>query len=84
MLALMRINAIPIPATTLRTSKDIEYRLASADIKAIIAASEDADKVEEAVNSSGTDPILILIYEHFIHPPPSPPIKGGKSLKKLS
>lgn len=36
MLALMRISTIPIPATALLTSKDIEYRLASADIKAFL------------------------------------------------
>jgi len=63
MLALMRINAIPIPATTLLTSKDIEYRLASADIKAIIASDEDAQKVETAVNNSSAHPSLIIIGE---------------------
>ena len=63
MLALMRINAIPIPATTLLTSKDIEYRLASAYIKAIIASDEDAPKVETAVNNSSANPILILVGE---------------------
>ena len=63
MLALMRINAIPIPATTLLTSKDIEYRLASADIKAIITSDEDADKVETAVNNSSAHPSLIIIGE---------------------
>ena len=76
MLALMRINAIPIPATTLLTSKDIEYRLASADIKAIIAADEDAPKVETAVNNSSANPILILVGESS----PSIPllVKEGK------
>ena len=63
MLALMRINAIPIPATTLLTSKDLEYRLASADIKAIITSDEDADKVETAVNNSSAHPSLIIIGE---------------------
>ena len=63
MLALMRINAIAIPATTLLTSKDIEHRLASADIKAIIASDEDALKVETAVNNSSANPILILVGE---------------------
>ena len=76
MLALMRINAIAIPATTLLTSKDIEHRLASADIKAIIASDEDAPKVEEAVNSSGTNPILILIYEHLSTLPSIPSHQG--------
>lgn len=61
MLALMRINAIPIPATTLLTSKDIGYRLAATAIKAIIASDEDAAKVESAVNDSSTKPSLIII-----------------------
>ncbi|HBR21753.1 MAG TPA: acyl-CoA synthetase, partial [Nitrospiraceae bacterium] len=76
MLALMRINAIPIPATTLLTSKDIEYRLAAADIKAIIAAEEDAQKVETAVNNTSVNPILILVGES--NPPIPPLVKGGK------
>ncbi len=50
MLGLMRLNAVPIPATTLLTSKDISYRLSAADIKAVIATGEDAPKVESAVS----------------------------------
>ncbi|MDI6745315.1 MAG: acyl--CoA ligase [Thermodesulfovibrionales bacterium] len=73
MLALMRINAIPIPATTLLTSKDIEYRLAATDIKAIIAAKEDADKVKDALKAHGNIVLLIIIN------PPIPPLeKGGE------
>jgi acyl-coenzyme A synthetase/AMP-(fatty) acid ligase len=61
MLALMRINAIPIPATTLLTSRDIRHRLVATDIKAIIATDEDILKVEDAVNSISTNPLLIII-----------------------
>jgi acetyl-CoA synthetase/medium-chain acyl-CoA synthetase len=61
MLALMRLNAIPIPATTLLTSKDIEYRLSATDIKAIITTDEDAPKVEDAIKNSSTIPLLIII-----------------------
>lgn len=61
MLALMRLNAVPIPATTLLTSKDIEYRMTAGDIKAVIATDEEASKIEEAVNSSSTKPLLMLI-----------------------
>ncbi len=60
MLALMRLNAIPIPATTILTSKDIEYRLSATDIKAIIATEEDAPKVEEALKNSSSMPLLII------------------------
>jgi len=54
MLALMRLKAIPIPATTLFTSRDIKYRLAVADIKAIIATDEDAWKVEDSLHGFNT------------------------------
>jgi acetyl-CoA synthetase/medium-chain acyl-CoA synthetase len=58
MLGLMRLNAVPIPATTLLTEKDVGYRLAATDIKAIIAAEEDAQKIEAAVNNSSATPLL--------------------------
>jgi acetyl-CoA synthetase/medium-chain acyl-CoA synthetase len=61
MLALMRLCAVPIPATTLLTAKDIEYRLRATNIKATVAGEEDAKKVEEAVNSASANPLLISI-----------------------
>jgi acyl-coenzyme A synthetase/AMP-(fatty) acid ligase len=76
MLALMRLNAIPIPATTLLTSKDIKYRLSVIDIKAIIATDGDALKVEDAANNTSASPLLIVINEN--NPPISPLEKGGK------
>ncbi len=60
-LAIMRINAVAIPGTTLLTSKDIEYRLKAADIKAVISDAENASKIEEAVNKYGKDILLINI-----------------------
>ncbi|GAB6182852.1 acyl--CoA ligase [Thermodesulfovibrio hydrogeniphilus] len=60
-LGIMRINAVAIPGTTLLTAKDIEYRLKAADIKAVFSNSENADKIEEAVNKYGKDVILINI-----------------------
>lgn len=60
MLSLMRLNAIPIPATTLLTSKDIEYRLKATDIKAIVATEEDAIKAREAIKSSSASGILLI------------------------
>ncbi|MBI4745177.1 MAG: acyl--CoA ligase [Deltaproteobacteria bacterium] len=68
MLALMRLNAIPIPATTLLASKDIEYRLKATDIKAVTCTDEDAAKVEEAIRGApGSKPILITIGEGTGH-----------------
>lgn len=61
MLALMRINALPIPATTLLSPKDIAYRLSATDIKAVIATEESAPKVEEAMSAVETPPLLLSI-----------------------
>ena len=77
MLALMRLNAIPIPATTLLTSRDIGYRLSSAGIKAVVSTDEDAEKVEDAVNSTSTNPLLIIINENN-NPPFHPLPKRGE------
>jgi len=67
MLALMRLNAIPIPATILLTSRDIGYRLCATNIKAIIAAEAEALRLEDAINSSASGhvnaPLLIIIGE---------------------
>jgi acyl-coenzyme A synthetase/AMP-(fatty) acid ligase len=63
-LALMRLGAVPAPATTLLSAKDIEYRLTATDMKAVIAAPEDAPKVEDAmgcVSSSGRRGALLPI-----------------------
>jgi len=59
MLALMRINAVPIPATTLLTAKDISYRLSATDIKAVIATEEEVSKVEDAVGTHSYTPLLL-------------------------
>lgn len=58
-LALMRLNSVSIPGTTLLTTKDIEYRLKAADIKAVVSDGENASKIEEAINRVGKEVILI-------------------------
>lgn len=63
MLALMRLNAVPIPATTLLTQKDIEYRLHAVDIKAVIVTDEDARKASEAIERAsvnGVKEVLLI------------------------
>ncbi|MCD6490567.1 MAG: acyl--CoA ligase [Thermodesulfobacterium sp.] len=62
-LALMRLGAIVIPATILLTPKDLEYRLSVTDIKAIISNNENAPKVEEAVNNTKKDALLVNVDE---------------------
>ncbi|MGE5238773.1 MAG: acyl--CoA ligase [Chloroflexota bacterium] len=69
MLALMRINAIPVPSTPLLSAKDITYRISVADLKAIIATADEAPKVETAVAGSfirqeSVAPVLIALDEH--------------------
>lgn len=63
LLSLMRLNAIPIPATTLLTSKDIEYRLRATGITAVIVTEEDLPKVLEAAKTSASVPLLITVGE---------------------
>ncbi len=63
MLGLMRLNAVPIPATTLLTEKDIQYRLSATDIRAIMTTEEDAPKVEAAVNTAAASPLLLSAGE---------------------
>lgn len=45
MLGLIRLGAVPIPATTLLTAKDIAYRIGAADITAILTDADGAAKV---------------------------------------
>lgn len=63
MLGLMRLNAIPIPATTLLTPHDIGYRLSAASVRAVITDAENAPKVEEALKDSSPGLILICTEE---------------------
>lgn len=63
MLALMRINAIAIPATTLLTAKDLQYRFSIADIKAVITIDEETQKIQEALKDNFKDILLITVGE---------------------
>jgi len=86
-LSLMRINAVCIPGTTLLTTKDIEYRLKAAQIKAVISDSENASKIETAVNNYEKDIILINVdnqagwkkYDDLLN---SEPFIGERTLSK--
>jgi acetyl-CoA synthetase/medium-chain acyl-CoA synthetase len=85
MLSLMRLNAIPIPATTLLTSRDIGYRLKATDIKAIICTDEDLSRAEEAVSTSSTESMLITVGEggpinYLMERDKADPFEGERSL----
>ena len=55
MLALIRLGAIPVPATLLLTAREVDYRLASARIHAVITAPEGVEK------TSGFDGLRLLV-----------------------
>jgi len=63
MLGLMRLNAVPVPATVLLSPKDIQYRLSATDIKAVVATAEDAPKIETALNNFSASPLLFSAGE---------------------
>ena len=63
MLGLMRLNAVPVPATVLLSAKDIQYRLSATDIKAIVATAEEAHKIETALNNTSSSPLLFSAGE---------------------
>ena len=85
MLALMRINAVPIPATTLMTQDDIEFRLQATRIRSIITTGEDTAKVEEAINNTGISLELISIgsmagwHDYIDDRKKSVPFEGSRS-----
>ena len=55
MLALIQLGAVPVPATLLLTSRDIEYRLRAASVAAVITNAEGAGKL------NGFDGIKICV-----------------------
>jgi acetyl-CoA synthetase/medium-chain acyl-CoA synthetase len=86
MLALMRINAIPIPATTLLSPDDIGYRLEAAGIKAVVTDIENSEKVEEVAKDA---PSLILTgrkpgWIDYINERDTAPVYGGQRVSSES
>ena len=54
MVALFKLGALPMPATTLLTPGDIEYRINRAEAVMAITDGENAAKVEQAAGGCGT------------------------------
>jgi len=50
MIGMIKLGVIPIPSTTLLTSKDIRYRVNESEAVGIITDIQDASKVEEAMD----------------------------------
>ncbi len=62
MVALHRLGAVGVPATTMLTAKDIAYRLGRCEIKAVITDREGEQKFEE-VCGRGCGPALRLTVD---------------------
>jgi acetyl-CoA synthetase/medium-chain acyl-CoA synthetase len=60
MLGLIRLGAVPIPGTVLLTTKDIRYRLETAEAAAVITSADLADRVEEFAG-----PKIVVGGEHL-------------------
>ena len=60
-LGLMKLGAIPIPCTTLLTSKDIQFRAEVAEAQGFITDSEGAPKFDEVRKDCPTITYTILV-----------------------
>ena len=60
LVAMMKLGVIPMPATTLCTPRDIEYRINQAEAVAAITDLENAPKVEEAAGACPSLKHLIM------------------------
>ena len=63
MLGLMKVGAVPMPATTLCTPGDIEYRVNEAEATLAITDLENSDKVAEAAGNCPSLAHLLLVGE---------------------
>ncbi|SVC37640.1 uncharacterized protein METZ01_LOCUS290494 [marine metagenome] len=61
MLGLMKVGAVPMPATTLCTPGDIEYRVNEAEAVLAITDMENSDKVAEIAGNCPTLEHLLLV-----------------------
>ena len=63
MLGMIKLGAVPMPATTLCTPRDIEYRITQADATMAITDPENASKVEEVAGSCPSLKHLLMVGE---------------------
>ena len=61
MLGLIKLGALPMPGTTLLTSKDIEYRINTAEAVMAITDGENAEKIDEAAGGCPTLQHLVVV-----------------------
>ena len=63
MLGMMKLGAVPMPATTLCTPRDIEYRITQADAIMAVTDPENASKVEEVAGGCPSLKHLLMVDE---------------------
>ena len=63
MLGLMKVGAVPMPATTLCTPGDIEYRVNEAEAVLAIMDMENSDKVAGTAGNFPTLEHLLLVVD---------------------
>ena len=61
MLGMIKLGVVPVPATTLCTPKDIEYRINQAEAVLVITDLENASKVEAAAAACSSLKYLVLV-----------------------
>ena len=61
MLGMIKLGLVPMPATTLCTPKDVEYRVNRADAALVITDPENAPKVEEVAANCPSLKNLVLV-----------------------
>ena len=61
MVALHRLGAIAVPATTMLTNKDITYRLGRCEIKAVITDNEGETKFEDVRRQSAVPALRLTV-----------------------
>ncbi|GIS94993.1 MAG: acyl-CoA synthetase [Dehalococcoidia bacterium] len=61
MIGLIKLGALPMPGTTLLTSKDIEYRINTAEAVMAITDGENAEKIDEAAGGCPTLQHLVVV-----------------------
>ncbi len=61
MVGMMKLGIVPMPATTLCTPRDIEYRINQAEAVAAITDLENAEKVEQAAGGCASLKHLVMV-----------------------
>ena len=85
MLGLMKVGAVPMPATTLLTTRDIEYRITQADAIMAITDPENASKVEEVAAPLAVPPAAArAVFDELLNRRLATAAPGGNEVVALA